>query len=59
MVETENIIPISEKESIELNKTTKGYTWTIKIKENALTEASAIRLEQLDQSLKNKFGVAL
>ena len=56
MVETEQLIPSSDKESIELVKNTKCYTWSIKVKSLALSDEDLKRLEELDNKLRVKYG---
>jgi hypothetical protein len=52
----EEKIPIELKESIELEVTAKGLTkWTIKLREEKITNDTIKRLEDLDRELRNKF----
>jgi len=45
--------------SIKLTKTTKGYTWEIKIKYGVIDEWKTVTsiIEDLDKHLNEKFGV--
>ena len=60
MTEKEHTLNLDPfKESIKLVKTTKSYTWEIKIhpQKEELGEEDIRRVKQLNELLKNKFDV--
>ena len=47
-----------DKETISLDYTAKGFAnWTIKVKDESLTEATILRLVELDKSMREKFPI--
>ncbi len=53
MVETQII---QDKETIELTKNTKCYTWSIKVKAVMLTQVDLDRLQDIDSKLNKLYG---
>jgi len=43
--------------SIELNKTTRGYTWTIKIYNNDI-DACIVQIKDADKKMQSNFPLA-
>lgn len=55
MVEFETT-PEVLKESLELIKNTKGYTWKIKLKPDEVTDAVIERIGKLNNRLEEEYG---
>jgi hypothetical protein len=48
----------TDKESITLDYTAKGFAnWTIRVKDEVVTESTINRLIELDKMMKTKFAV--
>lgn len=53
---SEDLPQIEPTESIELTKNTNGYSWKIKLRDEAITFKTLERLESLNKNLIGRFS---
>ena len=53
---TEEKLLNEKQDSIKLTKTTKGYTWEIKLYNNAEADKTLAEIDRINEQLKKNYG---
>ena len=53
---TEEQLLNEKQDSIKLTKTTKGYTWEIKLYNNAEADKTLAEIDRINEQLKKNYG---